>query len=128
MAERHGKNGKLILNGVVLKMTSLSLNQTSDKVEVQGFGDTNKRYVIGFPDLQVSFSGHWDDAEDELFDVIDAGSPVNAYVYPDATNAATQYWWGSAYCDGNIEIPADSSVKVSGTLVAAGNWTRSGVA
>jgi hypothetical protein len=128
MAERHGKNSRVILDGVVVKMASLNLNMAKDKVEVSAFGDGNKRYVVGLKDFSADFSGFWDDAVDKLFDVADLDTPVNAYMYPDAVNAPTIYWWGSAYVDASISSGITAAVGVSGTLTAADNWIRSGVA
>lgn len=127
MAERHGKNSRVMLNGAVVKMASFDIDMSQDKVEVTAFGDSNKRRVIGLKDFAASFSGFWDDATDTLFDIIDAGNPVNAYFYPDAVNAPTQYWWGSAYVDGKISSGVTAAVAISGTVTAAGNFTRSGL-
>lgn len=128
MAHRHGKNGRLILDGTVVKCTSVDVNMTQDTVEVTGFGDSNKSYVIGQKDFQASFSGNWDDASDKLFDVVDAGAAVNAYLYPDVTNAPTQYWWGSMLFQASASWSTTSAVTFSGTAVAAGAITRAGVA
>lgn len=127
MAERHGKNSRIMINGVVVKMASFTLNKTTEKAEVTAFGDTNKRNVVGLPDLVLQFSGFWDDASDTLFDVADAGSAVNVYAYPDAVNAATQYWWGSAYVDYEVSSSVTAAVAISGTAAAAGNWIRAGL-
>jgi hypothetical protein len=128
MAERHGKNGRVIIAGSIVKLTKWSLNRSTDKVDVSGFGDPNKRYVIGKQDLQGSFSGWWDDASDPLFDAADAGSAVLMYLYPDATAAATQYWYGQALIEASIDVDSNSAVAITGSFVAAGNWTRAGVA
>jgi hypothetical protein len=127
MAERHGKNSRVIIDSVVVKMATLNLNMTKDKVEVTAFGDTNKRYVVGLKDFAADFSGFWDDATDKLFDVADLDTPVNVYLYPDAVNAPTQYWWGSAYVDASVTSGVSAAVGVSGTVTAAGNFTRSGL-
>lgn len=87
MAERHGKNSRVVVDTVVIKSTAFDLSMSQDKVEVSAFGDSNKRYVTGLKDLSATFSGFWDDAIDKLFDVVDGGVPVNVYLYPDAVNA-----------------------------------------
>ncbi len=127
MAERHGKNSRVMINGVVSKMASFDIDMAQDKVEVTAFGDTNKRVVVGLKNFAATFSGFWDDATDTLFDVIDAGNPVNVYFYPDAVNAPTQYWWGSAYVDGKLSSGVTAAVAIAGTVTAAGNFTRSGL-
>ena len=42
MAERHGKNGRVIIGAAVVQLTKWTLNRTTDKVDVSGFGDANK--------------------------------------------------------------------------------------
>ena len=127
MAERHGKNGRLVLGTTIVKVTKTSLNMSMDKVEVSGYGDPNKIYVLGKKDLQGTISGFWDDANDKLFDTIDAGAAVMTYWYPDAVNAPTQYWYGLGVFDGAIDGDSNGAVAISGTFSAAGAWTRSGL-
>jgi hypothetical protein len=127
MAERHGKNGRLIINAAIVKVTKTTLSFSKDKVEVSGYGDANKIYVLGKKDLQGSISGFWDDASDKLFDAMDSDVGIMAYLYPDAVNAPTQYWYGLALFDGGIDVDSNGAVAVNGSLVAAGPWTRVGV-
>jgi len=127
MAERHGKNGRLLVGAVVLKMVKTSLSFAMEKVEVSGYGDPNKIYVLGKKDVNGTISGFWDDANDLLFDTIDAGAAVMTYFYPDAVNAPTQYWYGLGLFDGGINGDSNGAVAVSGTLSAAGPWTRKGL-
>jgi hypothetical protein len=127
MAERHGRNSRLIINGFVTKMATMEMSKTVDKVEVTAFGDSNKRVVVGLPDLTLTFSGFWDDASDALFDAADAGNPVNVYAYPDAANAPTQYWYGAAYIEASWSSGVSAAVALSGSAVASGNWGRLGL-
>lgn len=127
MAKRHGKNGQVILDGVILPSVTWSLDRTTDKVDVSGFGDANKIYVVGKQDLTGTISGFWDDANDKLFDAADSGSPVTMFLYPDVTNAAAQWWTGLAYVDASINADSNGAVSFSGSFSAAGNWTRVGV-
>lgn len=127
MAERHGKNARVILDGTVIKCSSLDVNMTQDKVEVTGFGDTTKRYVLGIKDFSASFQGFWDDAVDKLFDVVDAGAAVNGYFYPDALNAPTQYWWGSVLVQASANASTTTAVGFSGEASAFGAIVRSGL-
>ena len=127
MAERHGKNSRVILDGVTIKCTTFDLNMAQDTVEVTGFGDSNKRYVLGHKDFQGTFSGFWDDSVDKLFDVTDAGAAINGYFYPDAVNAPTQYWWGSVLVDASVSTGVSAAVGFTGNVVAFGAITRSGL-
>lgn len=128
MAERHGKNGRVQIGTTVVKLTKWTLNRTTDKVDVSGFGDPNKIYVIGKQDLQGTLAGFWNDANDALFDAADAGASIYMWLYPDVTNAAAQYWYGAALIDASIDTDSNAAVSLSGTFVAAAAWTRFGVA
>ena len=127
MAERHGKNSRILLDGVVVKMASFDIDMSQDTVEVTAFGDTNKRYVSGMKNFSATIGGFWDDATDKFFDIVDAGNPVNCYIYPDAVAMPTQYWWGSAYVSGGISSSVTGAVALEGTIVAAGNFIRAGL-
>ena len=128
MAERHGKNSRVMLDGVVVKCASFDLDMSQDTAEVTAFGDTNKRFVNGMKGFTAEIAGFWDDATDKLFDVVDAGVPVYAYLYPDAVNAPGQYWYGLANVDASLASSVSTAVSFSGTLSAASNFTRVGVA
>jgi hypothetical protein len=131
MAKRHGKNGRVIMGGGVLSAVTWNLDMSTDKVDVSGFGDANKIYVVGKKDLQGSLSGFWDDANDALFDAADAsglGTTTTMFLYPDHANAPSQYWTGAALVDASINTDSNGAVAFNGTFVAAGNWTRQGVA
>ena len=127
MAERHGKNSRVMMDGVVIKCASMDLNMTMDQAEVTAFGDTNKRYVNGMKDFKAAIAGFWDDANDKLFDVVDAAVPVLTYLYPDAVNAPAQYWYGLANVDASLASSVTTAVSISGTISAAGNFTRVGI-
>jgi hypothetical protein len=127
MAERHGKNGRLMIGGVVVKVTKTNLSFAKEKVKVSGYGDQNEVYVLGKKDLQGSISGFWDDASDKLFDAMDSDVGIMTYLYPDVVNAPTQYWYGLALFDGSLDVDSNGAVAVGGALVAAGPWTRVGL-
>ena len=127
MAERHGKNAQIILDGTVIKMASMDISMTQDKVEVTGFLDATKRYVLGAKDFAVTFSGFWDSAVDKLFDIVDAGAAVNGYFYPDVTNHPTYYWWGSVLVQASLSASTTTAVGLSGEVSAAGAITRAGI-
>jgi hypothetical protein len=127
MAERHGRFGRVIINGNIVKLTKWTLNTTKDKTDVSGFGDTNKRYVFGKGDLTGTLAGFWDDASDALFDAADGGSPVTMFLYPDVTNTPGQYWTGQALIDASIEVDSNGAVAINGSFAATNNWTRQGL-
>jgi hypothetical protein len=128
MAFRHGMNSRVYIAGAVVKLTRAGVTMTRDRTDVSGFGDGNKYYVLGKKDLSISISGFWDDANDALFDAADATGSVPVIFYPDFANAPAQYMYGPGLVDASIESDSNGAVGISGTIVAADNWTRVGLA
>jgi hypothetical protein len=128
MAHRHGKNSRFYINGVVTKLTSATGTFETDRVEVSGFGDQNKYYVLGKKDVSFSISGFWDDANDSIFDSSDATGSVPVIFYPDYANAPAQYWYGPGLVSASVSSDSNGAVSLTGTIVAADNWVRVGLA
>lgn len=107
----------------VLKLTTWSLDQSTDKIEVTAFGDTNKTYVQGLKDVKGSFSGFWDDTETKPFTAADSTDGCKMYLYPSG-DAPTKYWYGPAWLDVSIETGVAAAVSISGNFAANGAWGR----
>jgi hypothetical protein len=126
MARYHGKTGKVSMGTPAVPVLSLNkwtLNAATDKADVTAFGDVNKVYVQGLPDLKGQVAGWFDDQESALFDAADATAPVDLELMPVA-GVATIKWAGPAWLDASIDVPANGPISVSGDFVAAGAWTR----
>lgn len=130
MARYHGKSGVVYMStsgsgnaSSVAQISSWSIDRATDKAEVTAFGDTNKVYVQGLPDMKGSFSGFWDDTETKIFTGADSTDGVKMYLYP-SSNASTAYWYGTAWIDAKMDVGVSDSVKVSVDWVAAGAWSR----
>lgn len=128
MARYHGKRGVVYISPgstsdavAAVGLNSWSLNMPTDKVEVTAFGDTNKQYVQGLPDVSGNLAGWWDDTSDQLYDASRAADGVNLYLYP-ASNASGKYWYGPAWVDFSIDVGHDKGVAVSAAFVARGAW------
>jgi hypothetical protein len=120
----HGKKGSVKLGGtVVLSLNSWTYDAATDKADVTCFGDTNKQYVSGLPDVKGTLAGQFDDLEPDLFAAAEGGVPVLLDLIPVST-VTGKHWSGQAYVDASISCPANSSITVSGNWVAAGPWTR----
>ena len=59
MARRHGSKGQVMMNPTggatavaVGDLNEWTLNLARDKEDVTCFGDTNKQYVLGLPDIR----------------------------------------------------------------------------
>ena len=107
---------------VCIKLNAWTLDRDTDTFEVTSFGDTNKTYVQGLPDLKGTLSGSWDDSETKPFAGAASSTGVKLYLYPDITNSPTKYAYGTAWLSASINTPVAGAVKISGNFVAAASW------
>lgn len=128
MARYHGKKGTIYISTsgsgtavAAVALNSFTLNMPTDKVEVTAFGDTNKQYVQGLPDISGDLSGFWDDTSDALYDASRSSDGVKLYLYP-SSDAPTKYWYGPAWVDFSLSTGSAASVDVSASFVANGAW------
>lgn len=134
---RHaGRRGRVSISGPgspagspnsVAALTSWSLDRTTDKIDVTGFGDNNKQYVQGLPDVKGALAGNWEDADTQLWAAANSETPVFLELYPDVVNSPGSYFSGPAYVDFSINCDSAGAVKISGNWVAAGDWTGTGI-
>lgn len=106
----------------VLKLNQWTINRSTDKIEVTSFGDANKTYVQGLPDLQGTFSGFWDDTETKPMSGAASSDGVKMYLYP-SSDAPTKYWYGPAWLDVSMDTGVAAAVTMSGSFAANGSWT-----
>jgi hypothetical protein len=129
MAAHAGRTGVVYLaiessTGVAtqtVKLNAWTINRATDKYDITSFGDTNKTYVQGLPDVQGTISGFWDDTETKPFAGAASSNGVKMYLYPDSTSA-TKYAYGIAWLDVSIETPVSGAVTISGNFAAANSW------
>lgn len=107
---------------VVASMEQWTLDLSADKVDVTSFGDSNKQYVQGFPDISGTLSGFFDDTDTTVSTGRSSATGVKMYLYPDYTNAPTKYAYGTAFVDMMIDASAKDAVKLSAKFSASGNW------
>jgi hypothetical protein len=105
----------------VVNMKTWSLNMPTDKIEVTAFGDANKKYVQGLPDVTGDMSGWWDDTSDALYDASRSTDGVKMYLYP-STDAPSKYWYGPAWVDFSIDVDVSGAIEVSASFAANGSW------
>jgi hypothetical protein len=130
MARYHGGKAHLYLSATgtgtavaSIALSKWSLSKDTDKVDVTAFGDTNKQYVQGLPDVKGSISGWFDDTNDALFDASESTDGVKLYLYP-STLAPTVYHYGPAWLDASIDVPVSGAISISGNFMANGSWGR----
>jgi len=104
-----------------VSLNSWTINKATDKYGVTSFGDSNKTYVQGLPDVQGTISGFWNDAETKPFAGAASTNGVKLYLYPDST-ALTKYAYGIAWLDASIETPVSGAVTLSANFAAANSW------
>lgn len=99
-----------------------TLDMARDKEDVTCFGDTNKQYVLGLPDIQGEINGVWDELTSPDFLRVALGDvPVTLKLLP-STITPTYFFTGLAYLDAGIDCGADGAVTINGKYVAAGPW------
>lgn len=110
-------------------LNAWTLDQTRETVDVTAFGDTNKQYVVGLPDVKGTFAGWWDDATtpDDIFAIAGGATPVGLKLVPSSLVAAS-FFSGLAYLDASINVSATGAIDISGNWVAAGPWALAGLA
>jgi len=131
MSAHAGRSGAVYLaiesaTGVAtscIKLSAWTLNRATDTFDITSFGDSNKTYVQGLPDLKGTLTGFWDDSETKPFAGASSSTGVKLYLYPDITNSPTKYAYGTAWLNASIETPVGGAVKLTGNFVAAASWT-----
>lgn len=129
MARRHGSKGQIKIDPtggatteVVGDLNQWTLDLARDKEDVTCFGDTNKQYVLGLPDIQGEINGIWNEESSPDFLRIALGDvPVTLELVP-STLSPTHLFRGLAYLDAGIDCAADGAVTINGSFVAAGPW------
>lgn len=130
MARRHGSKGSVEMDPtggatsvVVASLNSWSLDLGRDRADATCFGDTNKVYVQGLPNIEGEIGGIWDEtASPALFDVALGDVAAFLKLIP-STLTPTYFFSGLAYIDAGIEVNADGAIAINGSFAAAGAWT-----
>jgi hypothetical protein len=110
----------------VVGLSSWSLDQSTDSIEVTAFLDTNKTYLQGLKDIKGSFEGFWDDSETKLFAGADSADGVKMYLYP-SLDRPTSYHYGPAWVNTTMDTAVGDAVKVTANFVANGAWDRKSI-
>lgn len=129
MPRYHGGKGRVMMSttaagaAVAITLAGWTLSRTTDRAEVTSFGDANKTYVQGLPDVTGNVNGFADSADDRLFDASESTDGVKMYLYI-STDALGIYFYGPAWVDASIEVPVGGAVTMSGSFAANGSWGR----
>lgn len=127
---KHGSRGQVKMDPTggatvveVADLNAWTLDMARDTVDVTAFGDDNKQYVVGLPDVKGTYGGWWNSASSPaLFDVAQGVIPVTLNLIP-SRDEPLFFFEGLAYLDASINVPSSGAVSISGNFVAAGDWT-----
>lgn len=131
MARQHGYKGEIALDDTgagttftaVASMNAFTIDMKRELVDVSCFGDTNRQYVQGLPDIKGSLNGVFDPATtpDQLIRIAMGDTPVFMRLTP-STLTPTTLFKGLAYLDTSLSVSSSGAITVSGTYSAAGPW------
>ncbi len=126
--KKHGKNGAIYLGGAkgsggvrVASKTEWSLQRNRDYVDATTFGDTNKTYLAGLPNIQGSFSGFLDVSGDLLLNAATSDA-VQIYLYADDGVSPIEIAHGPGLVDGNVTASVNDAMRYTGEFRASGAW------
>jgi len=102
-----------------------SINFATAKTDVTAMGDSNKVYVSELPDASGAFSGFFDNASNQTYNMATDGLARYFYLYPDTTlgNAGT-YFFGTILGDYSVDGGVGSAVTMKATWSAASPITK----
>jgi hypothetical protein len=126
----HGKNGAIYIGGIkggpgikVAAKSEWTLQRNRDYVDATVFGDVNKTYLAGLPNVQGTFAGFLDTSGDLLLSAATSDSE-EIYLYAD-DGAAPSAWiaHGFGFIDANVTASNTDGVRMTGEFRASGPWT-----
>jgi len=134
----HGKNAAIYIGGAkgaggirIASKAEWTLQRNRDYIESTTFGDPNKTYLAGLPNVQGTFAGMLDLSGDLLLNAATSDA-TQIYLYADTdTNsqgAATGgvdrlIANGPALIDGNVTASLNDAIRYTGEFRASGAWT-----
>jgi hypothetical protein len=125
----HGKNGAIYLGGAkgsggvkVASKTEWTLQRNRDYVDATTFGDTNRTYLAGLPNLQGTFAGLLDVSGDLLLNAATSDT-VQIYLYADDGASPILIANGPGLIDGSVTASVTDAIRYTGEFRAQGSWT-----
>lgn len=128
----HGKNGAIYLGGakgsggiLVATKTDWTLRRNRDYVDATVFGDTNKTYLAGLPNVEGTFAGLMDVSGDLLLNAATSGA-TDIYLYAETDtqgSADVLIANGPGLIDGNVTASSTDAIRFTGEFRASGPWT-----
>jgi hypothetical protein len=128
----HGKNGAIYLGGAkgsggikVAAKTEWTLQRNRDYVDATVFGDVNKTYLAGLPNVQGTFAGFLDTSGDLLLSAAVSDS-MTIYLYadddPQSITSEVLVAHGPGLIDASVNCSNTDGVRITGEFRADGAW------
>lgn len=126
MAKYHGRLSEFRiddsaagLRDISADVNSVEAPQTGDTVEVSGFGDDTKKYVVGLKDSQMRVQGNFNDtattgSHPVLSGIVAGTAGLKMHYWPRGSVSGAPVFRGSVLC---------SEYSVSAGISAAVTWT-----
>ena len=125
----HGKNAAIYLGAAkgsggikVASKTDWTLRRNRDYVDATVFGDTNKTYLAGLPNVEGTFAGLMDVSGDLLLNAATSDS-TQIYLYADDGGTPVLIANGPGLIDGNVTVSSTDAIRFTGEFRASGAWT-----
>lgn len=135
----HGKGGAIYIGGSFVSSSQLptggirlaaksewSLQRNRDYVDATSFGDSNKTYLAGLPNVQGNFSGFLDASGDLLLNSATSGDTTIFLFASDGTlagDSVVMVAHGPGLMDANVTVSNTDAARVTGEFRASGAWT-----
>ena len=131
MAEQKGIDGIVKVGAnTVLNVTSFSLEETTETIDVTSMGDGNRVILPTFVGFSGSFDGYWDQTDaalnhtDTVEPVIRAGQTIAFEFYPAGVDAGNMFYSGSAIVASvSRSASFDGAVEYSVSFEGTGDLT-----
>lgn len=127
MATLHMKNAMLYLGttnaAIVSEATEIHISIDAPKVDDSAFGDTWETRLKGANHFTGSFSGNFDTASSDLFDIATSATITKMYAYPDRADTA-KYYYGTIWPNLTIDMVRTDRGVVSGDFEGSGTLAR----
>ena len=125
----HGKNAAIYLGGAkgsggvpVSVKTDWTLRRNRDYVDATTFGDTNRTYLAGLPNVEGTFAGLMDVSGDLLLNAATSDA-TQIYLYADDGGTPVLIANGPGFIDGSVNASVTDAIRYTGDFRASGAWT-----
>lgn len=130
----HGKGGAIYVGGSkttngaykFATKTEWSLQRTRDYVDATVFGETNKTWLAGLPNVQGNFAGLLDVSGDLMLNSATSEAQLIYLYASDGTipgSSVVLVAHGNAFIDATVTANNADAVKITGEFRAADSWT-----